>query len=182
MGGPNRPFRCDPGEGRGFSRSYSGSRRRGVWSRPCQSLTRNLCNPPPRCRGCRYGRRRRQRTLVVTAATPEAVVAAVAFEAVLPAAALEVVGPTATLEAILPVGPEERIVACGAGKDLRQAWCPAKSAPTITTITVSKIYSRFIRLPSLVYVEQLMFVFFRTYHKGLYGVHGMLDIVRRLMF
>src|SRR5829696_4708245 len=66
-------------------------------------------------------------------------------------------------------------------KTFATASCAANGA-TISTITVSKIYSRFIRLPSLVYVEQLVFVFFRTYHKGLYGVHGMLDIVRRLLF
>src|SRR5215212_381512 len=28
-----------------------------------------------------------------------------------------------------------------------RAWCPANSAPRVTTITVSKMYSRFIRLP-----------------------------------
>jgi hypothetical protein len=53
----------------------------------------------------------------------------------------------------------------------RASWV-AKSAPTITTITVSKMYRRFIRLPPLVYVELVLLVFFRTYQQtvvlGLY--------------
>src|SRR5687767_9686250 len=36
------------------------------------------------------------------------------------------------------------------------AWCPAKSAPTITTITVIKMCSLFIRPPPLVYVELIL--------------------------
>src|SRR5688500_1559096 len=53
-----------------------------------------------------------------------------------------------------------------------RAWWPAKSAPTITTITVSKMCSRFIRLPPLVYSELVLFVFSRpckeTLVQGLY--------------
>src|ERR687898_535511 len=37
-----------------------------------------------------------------------------------------------------------------------RASCPAKSAPTITTITVSKMCSLFIRSPPLVYVELIL--------------------------
>jgi hypothetical protein len=71
--------------------------------------------------------------LVATFAGDDLVVAAVALEAILPAVALETVGPTATLEAVLPgatleavlpVGPHERIVAGGAGEDLRQRFLP----------------------------------------------------------
>jgi hypothetical protein len=47
---PNCPFRCHPGEGRRLSRRYSGYGRLGVWSPPCRSLPRNLCNPPRLCR------------------------------------------------------------------------------------------------------------------------------------
>ncbi len=47
--GPNRPFRCHPGEDLGLSRSCSWSGRRGVWSPPCRSHPRNLCNPPRLC-------------------------------------------------------------------------------------------------------------------------------------
>ena len=68
---------------------------------------------------------------------------------VCPASTLEAVLPGASLEAIFPVGPEERIVAGGAGKHLARDSRPAKCAPTITTITMSKMYSRFIRLPAL---------------------------------
>jgi hypothetical protein len=53
VGDPNRPFRSHPGEDPGISRSYSWSGRRGVWSPPCRSLPRNLCNPPRLCRGRR---------------------------------------------------------------------------------------------------------------------------------
>jgi hypothetical protein len=45
------------------------------------------------------------------------------------------------------------------------AFCPAKNAPTITIITVRKMYSRFIRLPPLVYVELVLLVFSRTYQE-----------------
>jgi hypothetical protein len=71
--------------------------------------------------------------LVATFAGDDLVVAAVALEAILPAVALETVGPSATLEAVLPgatleavlpVGPHERIVAGGAGEDLRQRFLP----------------------------------------------------------
>ena len=55
--------------------------------------------------------------LVVTAATPEVVVAAAALEAVLPVATREVVGPG---------GPQKRIVAGGAGEDLRQGLVPGE--------------------------------------------------------
>jgi hypothetical protein len=41
---------------------------------------------------------------------------------------------------------------------VRASW-PAKSAPTTTTITVSKMCSRFIRLPYLVYMELVLLVF-----------------------
>src|SRR5215208_654375 len=40
-----------------------------------------------------------------------------------------------------------------------RASCVAKSAPSIITITVSKMYSRFIRLPPLVYVELVLLAF-----------------------
>src|SRR5829696_2791089 len=49
-----------------------------------------------------------------------------------------------------------------------RASCPAKNAPTITTISVSKMYSRFIRLPPLVYLELVLLVFVSTYQKSLY--------------
>jgi hypothetical protein len=71
--------------------------------------------------------------LVAAFAGDDLVVAAVALEAILPAVALETVGPSATLEAVLPgatleavlpVGPYERIVAGGAGEDLRQRFLP----------------------------------------------------------
>ncbi len=52
-GGSNRPLRCHPGEAPRLSRSCSWSGRRGVWSRPCRSLPRNLCNPRRRCRARR---------------------------------------------------------------------------------------------------------------------------------
>src|SRR5215216_4478746 len=58
--------------------------------------------------------------LVVALAAPQAVVVAVALEVVGPTATLEAVLTGATLQAVLPVGPQERIVACGAGQDLRQ--------------------------------------------------------------
>jgi hypothetical protein len=51
--GPNRPFRSRPGEDLGLSRSYPGSCRRGVWSPPCRSRPRNLCNPRRLCRARR---------------------------------------------------------------------------------------------------------------------------------
>src|SRR5215207_5618832 len=40
-----------------------------------------------------------------------------------------------------------------------RASCPVNSTPTITTITVSKMYSRFIRLPPLVYLELVLLAF-----------------------
>src|SRR5215211_4351964 len=67
--------------------------------------------------------------LVVAVATPEAVVAAVAFEAVLPAA---------SREAVLPVGPTRASSPPVAVRTFARASCPAKNAPNITTITVSK--------------------------------------------
>src|SRR5215216_4533752 len=64
--------------------------------------------------------------LVVAAATPEVVVAAVALEVVLPAAAPEAVGPAETHEVVGPGGPQKRIVAGGAGEDLRQGLVPSE--------------------------------------------------------
>ena len=86
--------------------------------------------------------------LVVAVATPEVVVVAVALEVVLPAApAPEAVGPAQTREVVGPGGPQKRIVAGGAEvRTFARASCPAKNAKTITTITVSKMYSRFIGL------------------------------------
>ena len=62
--------------------------------------------------------------LVVAAVALEAILSAVALESVCPSATLEAVLPGATLEAVLPVGPHERIVASGAGVDLRQRFLP----------------------------------------------------------
>ena len=50
---PNRPFRSRPGEDLRLSRSCSWSGRRDVWSPPCRSHPRHLCNPPRRCRARR---------------------------------------------------------------------------------------------------------------------------------
>src|SRR5215217_3154595 len=48
----------------------------------------------------------------------------------------------------------------------RASWV-AKSAPTITTIMVSKMYSRFIRLPALVYLKLVLLVFSNTHQQTL---------------
>jgi hypothetical protein len=91
--------------------------------------------------------------LVVTAATPEVVVAAVALEVVLPEVALEAVGPPRPLRLSSPSRPSRRSALSVPTsvsspevpvRTFARASCPAKSAPTITTIIVSKIYSRFI--------------------------------------
>jgi hypothetical protein len=62
--------------------------------------------------------------LVVAAVALEAILPTVALETVCPSATLEAVLPGATLEAVLPVCPHERIVAGGAGVDLRQRFLP----------------------------------------------------------
>ena len=94
--------------------------------------------------------------LVAAFAGDDLVVAAVALEAILPAVALETVGPTATLEAVSPARPlrlSSPSVPTSVSspavpvKTFASASCPTKSAPAITTITVSKMCSRFIRLP-----------------------------------
>ena len=51
--GPNRPFRCHPGEDLRLSRNCPWSGRRGVWSRPGRNRPRNLCNLRRRCRARR---------------------------------------------------------------------------------------------------------------------------------
>src|SRR5215216_2535374 len=48
-----------------------------------------------------------------------------------------------------------------------RAWWVAKSAPTITTITVSKMYRRFIRLPALVSLDLVLLVFSGTHQQTL---------------
>jgi hypothetical protein len=63
---------------------------------------------------------------------------------VVAAATLEVVLPVATHEAVVPVGSEEPILTAVPVSTFAVASCPAKNAPSITTITVSKKYSRFI--------------------------------------
>src|SRR5215203_887188 len=55
--------------------------------------------------------------------------------------------PTSVSSAAVPV------------RTFARASCPVKSAPTITTITVSKMYSRFIRLPPLVCLELVLLTF-----------------------
>jgi hypothetical protein len=87
--------------------------------------------------------------LVVAGAAFDLVIPAATREEVVPAITFDLVIPTSTLEAVVHVGPEERILASGTGEDLRKGLVPAKSAPTVTTITVSKMYRRCIRLPFL---------------------------------
>src|SRR5918998_149656 len=129
-------------EGRGLSRSYPGSCRRGVWSRPGRSRPRNLCNPPRRCRA----RRCRARSKVVATASvhlgafagEDLVVAAPLFVGVAAPPPFKVVAPASTLEVVVPVGPEERIVAGGDGENLRQGFvCGEERGSDHTTITVS---------------------------------------------
>jgi hypothetical protein len=97
--------------------------------------------------------------VVVALAGEDFVVAGATFDRVVAAETVEAVVPGATVEAVGPFGPHERILAVGADEDLSQASCPVKRAPTITTITVSKMYSRFIGLPPLVYLELVLLAF-----------------------
>jgi hypothetical protein len=86
---------------------------------------------------------------VVARAGEYVVVAFSGDDLVVAGAAFDLVIPAATREEVVHVGPEERILASGTGEDLRKGLVPAKSAPTVTTITVSKMYRRCIRLPFL---------------------------------
>jgi hypothetical protein len=94
--------------------------------------------------------------LVVAAAAPEAVGPAVALEVVLPEAALEAVPPARPLRRSTPARPVRRSFLSVPRRVssppvpvrtfARASW-PAKSVPAVTTISVSKMYSRVIGLP-----------------------------------
>jgi hypothetical protein len=82
---------------------------------------------------------------IVAGAGEHVVVAFTGKDFVVAAAAFDFVVAAATVEAVIPFGPHERIVAVGAGEDVGQGFLPGEErSETITTITVSKMYSRFI--------------------------------------